>query len=605
MQRTAAQALVCSLAACIVTAQNGEAVYKKNCAACHDAGVPRAPTRAAMSRMSPESVRSALLSGVMAVQGRTLTAAEVASVSEFITGKVSSSDALPKQALCPAEAAAFDDPFAKPNWNGWGGGLSQHRFQPAAMAQLSPEQVPKLKLKWAFGFPGATRAFTQPTVVGGRIFVGSASRRVYSLDAKSGCIYWIFDADVPVRTAITIGKREGEWMAWFGDLHASAYAVNAVTGKQVWKTHLDEHPAVVITGAPALAAGRLYVPVSSYEEVSGADPKYECCKFRGSVSALDAATGKVIWKTYTIAESPRPIRKNQQGVQLWGPSGAAVWSSPTIDEKKHTIYVTTGDSYSDPASRTSDAFLALDMVTGKLLWSRQMTANDAFTVDCVRPVKTNCAEANGPDYDFGSSPILVDLPNGRRALVAGQKSGVVHAVNPDQQGEVLWQVRIGKGSALGGVQWGSAVDDKNVYVALSDIEFQRTATARGLNPKAGGGMFALNLATGERVWYTPNPGCNDQPNCSPAQSAAVTVIPGVVFSGSIDGHLRAYATANGRIIWDVNTAREYETVNGVKGTGGSIDGPGPVIVGGMLYTNSGYGTFGGMPGNVFLAFAPE
>jgi len=616
MQRTAAQALICSLAACIATAQNGEAVYKKNCAACHDSGVGRAPNRAALGRMSPENVRFALVGGTMVTQAFNLTGAEIAAVSEFLTGKSLSKEAFPKQAFCPAGVADFSDPFAKPHWNGWGGGLSQHRFQPAAMAQLSPDQVPKLKLKWAFGFPGDTRVYAQPTVVGGRIFVGSAGRRVYSLDAKSGCIYWIFDADFPVRTAITIGRREGGSVAYFGDQHANAYAVDAATGKQVWNTHVDEHPDAIITGAPTLAAGRLYVPVSSYEELSGADPNYPCCKFRGSVSALDAASGKVIWKSYTIAESPRPVRKNKQGGQLWGPSGAGVWSSPTIDEKKHAIYVTTGDSYSDPAARTSDAFLAFDMDTGKLLWSRQMTANDAFTVDCLAPVKTNCAEANGPDYDFGSSPILVDLPNGRRALIAGQKSGVVHAVNPDQQGEVLWQVRIGKGSALGGVQWGSAADGANVYVALSDVKFspvpEGTPGARpspigpvALDPQAGGGLFALNLATGERVWHMPNTGCNNQPGCSPAQSAAVTVIPGVVFSGSMDGHLRAYSTADGRIMWDINTAHDYDTVNGVKGTGGSIDGPGPVIVGGMLYTNSGYGFVGGTPGNVLLAFAPE
>ena len=610
-----------SLTAALLTAQpqtapNGEAVYKKNCAGCHDTGAARAPNRAALARMSADNVRFALVSGSMAMQSALLAPAEVAAVSEFVTGKTLSKDTLPQQAFCTAAAPAFDDPLSKPHWNGWGAGVAERRFQPAAMAQLSAAEVPNLKLKWAFAFPGDSRAYAQPTVVGGRIFVGSAGRKVFSLDAKTGCVYWTFSTDFPVRSAISIGKQGRGWAAYFGDQHANAYAVDAASGKQIWKIHVEEHPAAVITGAPLLASGRLYVPVSSFEEVSGARPGYECCKFRGSISALDASTGKLIWKSYTILETPHPVSKSKQGVQLWGPSGAGVWSSPTIDEKKRAIYVTTGDNYSDPAARTSDAFVAFDLDTGKLLWSRQMTAKDVFTVDCMARAKVNCPDDNGPDFDFGSSPILVDLPNGRRALIAGQKSGMVHAVNPDQEGEVLWQVRIGKGSALGGIQWGSASDGKNVYVALSDIKSTSVPAgtpgarnsangAMALDPRSGGGLWAFNAATGEQVWHTPNLGCGDRLGCSPAQSAAVTAIPGFVFSGSLDGHLRAYSTLDGHIVWDVDTAHEYDTVNGVKGAGGSIDGPGPVIVGGMLFTNSGYGVFGGKPGNVLLAFAPE
>jgi polyvinyl alcohol dehydrogenase (cytochrome) len=614
--------LLLLLTALIVEAQgvtgaapNGEALYEKTCASCHDQGVGRAPNRVALKQMSPENIHFALVNGSMSPQGFGLSTAQIAAISEFLTGKTVSTDTFSKQAFCPAGGSPFEDPFAKPYWNGWGANLSQQRFQPAAMAQLSAGQVPKLKLRWAFAFPGDTRAYAQPTVVGGRIFVGSAGRRVYSLDAKTGCIYWIFDADFPVRTAISVSALGDGWVAYFGDQHANAYAVNALTGSPIWKTQVEEHPAGIITGAPTLAENRLYVPVTSFEEVTGADPNYECCKFRGSVSALDAATGKVIWKGYTIDESPHPVRRNKQGVQLWGPSGAGVWSSPTIDLKKRAVYVTTSDSYSDPPARTSDAFLAFDMETGKLLWSRQMTPNDAYTIDCASPTKTNCAEANGPDFDFGSSPILVDLPGGGRALIAGQKSGMIHAVDPDRQGELLWQVRLGRGSVLGGIQWGSAVDAKNVYAAVSDVELapatENKAGARRmvlggtvlLNPETGGGIFALDAATGRQVWHTPNPGCHDRPGCSPAQSAAVTAIVGAVFSGSLDGHLRAYATGNGAIIWDVNTAREYETVNGVKGNGGSIDGPGPVVVNGMLFTNSGYGAWGGAPGNVLLAFS--
>ncbi|HWX56035.1 MAG TPA: PQQ-binding-like beta-propeller repeat protein [Verrucomicrobiae bacterium] len=595
--------------------KDGDALYGKHCAGCHDTGISRAPSRAAMAHMSPENVRAALTTGAMSKQAAKLSAAEVDTLVHFLADQSQANAQQPEQKACPAETAPFADNQA--HWNGWGADLTQHRFQPAEMARLRADDVAKLKLKWAFGFPGATQANAQPAVIGGRLFVGSAGRKVYSLGASDGCLHWEFEAIAPVRTAISVGSNGQNWFVYFGDQRANAYALDALTGKLLWKTHVEDHPAAVITGAPALAGGKLYVPASSAEELFGADSSYECCKFRGSISALDAATGKVVWKGYTIPEEPRPVRKNKQGVQLWGPSGAAVWSSPTVDLKNHAVYVTTGDSYSDPAAATSDAFLAFDSETGKLLWSRQMTGGDAYTMDCGGPpsMQGNCPEANGPDFDFGSSPILVNLSNGHRALIAGQKSGMVHAIDPDRKGEILWQRRVGKGGKLGGVQWGSAVDAKNVYVAVSDVEFHPaaagTAGARKsvfgmsfqLDPKAGGGLFALNQETGEILWYTPHPGCGDKPGCSPAQSAAVTAIPGVVFSGGLDGHLRAYSAEDGRILWDIDTEREYSTVNGVKANGGSLDGPGSVVVGGMLYVNSGYAFVGGTLGNVLLAFS--
>jgi polyvinyl alcohol dehydrogenase (cytochrome) len=609
-----------SAGATVVSREDGKEVYRQSCASCHETGVPRAPNRIAMGRMSPENIRFALTKGSMISQGAKLSAAQTDALVRFLTDQASSIAPSTKQSdnLCPADSAPFEKPFSRPYWNGWGGEPSQHRFQSAEMAQLSASQVPKLKVKWAFGFPGVSQVYGQPAVAGGRVFVGSAGRKVYSLSADTGCMYWAFDTDSPVRTAISVGPQGQSWAIYFGDQHANAYAVDAITGKLLWKTHLEEHPAALITGAPTLAGNRLYVPVSSFEEATGADPRYECCKFRGSLSAIDVATGKIVWKSYTIAEEPKPVRKNKQGTQLWGPSGAAIWSSPTVDIKKHRVYVTTGDSYSDPAANASDSFIAFDSETGKLVWSQQMTAGDAFTVDCDFPaaMRSNCPEANGPDFDFGSSPILAELPNGHRALIAGQKSGIVYAVDPEQ-GKVLWRQRVGKGGRLGGVQWGSAADAKNVYVAVSDVEIKLAAqgtpgaqpTMFGvpmeLDPKAGGGLFALKLETGEIAWQTPHPGCAGKAGCSPAQSAAVTAIPGVVFSGGLDGHLRAYSIANGQIVWDADTEREYPTVNGVKANGGSMDGPGAVVVGGVLFVSSGYAYMGHAPGNVLLAFSVD
>ncbi len=317
-----------------------------------------------------------------------------------------------------------------------------------------------------------------------------------------------------------------------------------------------------------------------------------------------------MWKRYTIAEDPKPTGNNRVGTPQWGPSGAGIWASPTLDVKRGLLYVTTGDNYSTPATNTSDAVMALDMKTGRVAWTRQVTSGDAYNSACGDK-GPNCPPENGPDYDFGSSALLVKGAGGRELVIAGQKSGVVTAVDPDRQGEIVWQTRVGQGGVTGGVQWGMASDGRNIYAAVSDVvRIRRPADALqparvGLNSEIGGGLTALRIETGERVWYAPPAAvCGSNPNCSPAQSAAVTAIPDVVFSGSIDGHLRAFSTRDGQVIWDFDTAREYEAVNGVKGRGGSIDGPGPVVVGGILFVNSGYPRFGGMPGNVLLAFAP-
>jgi polyvinyl alcohol dehydrogenase (cytochrome) len=595
---------------------DGEAIYRERCVGCHETGAARAPDLAVLRLMSPDRILSALRSGSMSTQAQGLSTAQLDNLGRFVAGAAKVQDVAQSTGACTEAPAPLADAMSQPHWNGWGTNVLQHRFQPADVAQLGAEDVPRLKLKWAFGFPGAIRAQAQPTLMGGRLFVGSQSGKVYALDARTGCTHWAFDAGAGVRSAITIAAAGEGWSAYFGDQRGNAFAIDAMTGELRWKTHLENHRAAMVSGGPTLADDVLYVPVSSFEEVSGANPSYECCSFRGSLVALDAGTGKILWQSYTIPQAPVPVRKNAVGTQLWGPSGAAIWSSPTVDLDRKMIYVTTGDSYSDPPADTSDAFIAFRMDTGELAWSRQMTAGDAYTVACVGRDRTNCPEAKGPDLDFGSSPILVKLPDGRRLLVAGQKSGMVHAIDPDREGAIVWQRRLGRGGTLGGVQWGSAVDQDHVYVALSDLVV-RLATEgtvgaqKGLyggrsfllDPSSGGGISALKLATGEVVWRTPHPGCGDVPGCSPGQSAAVTAIPGVVFSGGLDGHLRAYAASDGRIIWDVETAKDYSTVNGVAAHGGSLDGPGAVIVGGMLYVNSGYANFGTAPGNVLLAFS--
>jgi len=596
---------------------DGEALYKQHCATCHDAGMPRAAARSVLEKLSPDSIRDTLDAGSMVQQAAALPRAQKDAIIGYLTRNSAPQPAVAVNSQCAPEKQTYSATLRTPHWTGWGNDVTQHRAQSDEQAQLTPDQVPRLKLKWAFGYPNAQTAAAQPTIVNGRLFVGSANGNVYALDAATGCTYWTYNAGSPMRTAISVDENSNT--LYFGDQRTGVHAVNALTGTGVWKTRLDEHRILTITGAPTLSGGVLYVPMTTNEDAAAADPRYECCKVRGILAALDAATGKVLWKSSTITDELKPTRKNSQGVQLWGPAGAGIWSSPTVDVKAHRVYVTTSNSTADPVAATSDAIIAFDMDSGKMLWSYQGTANDGYNLGCdlPDPYRTNCPSSNGPDFDFGSSAILVELAGGHRALIAGQKSAVVHAIDPDANGKVLWKKQIGKGGKVGGVQWGPATDGKTVYVALSDAQLRvappgtpGAQAALGANfifdPKVGGGLFALDAATGETLWHTPNPGCTSaRPGCSPGQSAAVTVIPGVVFSGDIGGILRAYDAKTGRIIWDTDTKQEFKTVNGVAAHGGSLNGPGPVIVGGMLYVNSGYVHIGTAPGNVLLAYSVD
>ncbi len=463
------------------------------------------------------------------------------------------------------------------SWNGWGADAANTRFAPPAI------DAAKLKLAWAFAVQGARTMAGQPAVVGGVVYFGSQDGTIYALDAHTGCQYWTFQADAMVRTAITVAAiQSGRYALLFGDAKAQVYALDVPSRKLRWKTKVDEHPWARLTGAPKLWEGRLFVPVSSNEEVPAGNPKYECCTFRGSIVALDEETGKILWKTYTIAEEPKlTTALSAEGVPLRGPNGAAVWSSPTIDARRRLLYAATGNGYTPPAASTTDSVLALDLATGAIKWIRQLSPRDNWTFACSPPKNASCPGDGGPDFDIGASPIL--WRDSR--LLVGQKSGMVYGLDPAAEGKVVWETRVGRGSALGGVMWGMAADDRALYVPVAD--------QIGPNP---GGLFALDPATGRKLWST-------LPEPRAAQPAAATAIPGAVFSGDVNGRLRAYSPSTGAVIWVVETAREFDAVNGGKARGGSIGGPGPVVAEGMVFTGSGYGMFGGRPGNVLLAFS--
>ena len=588
---------------------SGAQVYAKYCAACHDQTSARIPTRDALSKMSPARILRTLDFGLMMSIAYPIRRDERQAVAEFL-GKGADEAAPPPSAFCKADRPMLSG-SARGDWSSWGPAASNTRFQTAEGAGLTAAEVGRLELKWAFGFPGDVTAFAAPTILQGTIFVGSAGGMIQALDAKTGCLYWTYQATGPVRTAMTVvapSANGANPALIFSDQNGSVYLLDARTGKVQWKKRFEQHEATRLTGSITVHDGVAFVPAASWEETRSIDPAYPCCTFRGSITAVRVRDGSVAWKTYMVNE-PKNTGVTSMKTATFGPSGAGVWSTPTVDAARGVLYVTTGDNYSYPATSTSDAVMALELQTGRIVWSKQVTPNDVYNSSCGSH-SSNCPADNGPDYDFGSSAILIHTQQGRDVLVAGQKSGVVYAFDPANKGQLLWQTRVGKGGTNGGVQWGMASDGQKIYAAVSDVG--RPAGGIGgpapignsnLDPNQGGGLTALDITTGKQIWFAPSTPCSPpRAGCSPAQPGAITVLPGAVFSGSMDGHIRAFSTDDGRLLWDFDTERSYKTVNGAPATGGSLDGAGPVIAGGMVFVNSGYPRFGGAPGNVLLAF---
>ena len=497
-------------------------------------------------------------------------------------------------------------------WNGWGRGLENTRYQPEPAIRAS--DVPRLALKWAFGYPGASTTVGQPTLVDGRLFVAGAGGHVYSLDARTGCTYWRYDTDGHGFSAIAVAElgvarqiakpkkaKRGHTnahldvlkapsAALFGDDKGNVFALDAEHGTLMWRTQVESQPTARIEGAPVTYQDRVYVAVGSSEPLAARDAGYSCCTFRGSVVALDLATGRVLWRTYLVSEEPHAIASGASGVQRFGPAGMAIAGTPALDPTRGLLYVATGDSFNPTPQSQADAVVALDLLDGKVRWSQQ-----------PQPL----ADAAPPDgsageivsREFVSSPILRTLSSGRQIVVAGQRSGMVYGLDPERSGELLWQVRAPEDKATGGIEFGMAADHRSVYAAVLG------AADGASNPT--GSLVAIDLKTGAKRWQTSAPpvACSwsTASACSHGEAQAVTVIPGAAFSGSMDGHLRAYSTIDGKILWDYDTAKQFTTVNRIAAGGGSLDHGGATIVNGVVYVNS--GSDRGSPGNVLLAFS--
>jgi polyvinyl alcohol dehydrogenase (cytochrome) len=584
------------LLAMMGSAQEGTRVFIARCIQCHDPNSEvHAPTPEALSVIPWQNIVKSLESGEMKAVGAQIPPADRIAVARYL-GKVELNAAPPVAMSGQCDANVKPRPGA--SWNGWGVDDQNTRFQPAKAAGLTAAQLPSLKVKWAFGFPETTTAYSQPTVVGGKVYTGSNDGTVYAIHEQTGCLYWRFQAKSMVRDAVLIdGGR-----AYFGDLESNFYALDAGTGKLIWTKKLDSQAYTRITGTAKLYQGRLYVPITSQEENAGANPLYSCCTFRGRLMALKAADGSEIWSAYTVPE-PKPTGKNSKGIQFYGPSGATIWSSPTIDPKRKLIYVATGNGFSGPDVKTADALVAIDMETGALKWSQQ-TAPDMFNWGCGggrgAVPDTNCPPNAGTDVDMGGSPILLDVGNGRQLIVGGQKAAVVHAFDPDQQGKIVWQTRIGRGGAGGGVQWGIAASPLTAGQAVVFAPNGDSAGRGGATAVAPvGGLYAMDAATGKMLWNTSG-SCEGKAGCSATVKAPPTVIPGAVISPGLDGHIRAYEISSGKLIWDYDAGKDFPTTNGIAAKGGAVVATGATVADGMLFVNSGGP---GMAGNVLLAFS--
>jgi len=578
---------------------------------CHDHGdTLRAPTLATLKGMRYQQVYFALTVGKMQAQGQALSGPERSELIDFLIGRERVSDAWTAGMRCAPGRRRVD--LAMPaTVAGFGFDLHNQRHLTAQEAGISTADFRHLTLAWALAFPRATTMRAQAAVVGSTLFLPVAdAAQLYAIDiAQRPCLKWIYKSDVPLRTGVGYGTLPGSRrpVLVFADVGTRIHMVDAATGTPIWKHAVHLTSLSNTTGTPVLLGGRVYVPLSASEINVGADAGHLCCTTHGAVLALDARTGKVIWTAHTMPDA-RPIRDRGDGQMMWGPSGAPIWTSPAIDEKRGVLYVGTGEATSAPAAPTTDSVLAIDLATGAIRWRFQATSDDIFLTGCLfKHDGLNCPhEGRLLDHDFGASIVLARGPAGHDVVLAGQKSGTLYALDPDAQGKLLWQRSFGAGSPIGGIHWGLAFDGARVFAPMNTFP-----GPTGKDPGEVAGLHAVAVDSGQVLWsYYP------QPDCSGGRAARVrtcatvtgmtgapTVIAGAVVEGSADGFLRAFDANTGELLFQFDTTQPITTANGVPGNGGALDNASIVAANGYLFVNSGYGLMGGQtPGNLFLAF---
>ncbi len=647
----------------------GEAAYEQWCASCHDNGAETgAPSLAAIRTLNRATVKYALELGYMSQLATDVPKEELAQLIDWIPSAEGVNDTWIEAARCPVKAREVRLDGAPRISTTFGVTNDATRAQSAEATGISAEQMKDLEVAWVAAFPQTPTMRSQPVIVGDTIFVAATdSGRLYALDTNTGCVKWHYVSDMTLRSSLTFAEMaRGKGAIVMGDAAGKVHAVDAQTGRALWVTDVKMNSLNRITGAPVVHNGKVLAPISVIESNFPPDDGYECCKGQGAVVALDLASGEKLWLGRTINEDAKPTRLGRTGTQQWGPAGAMVWSTPTIDPKRNLVIIGTGENLSWPATETSDAIIAYDIDTGERRWVFQATKADIWNSACGRR-GANCdwpGEYHSPDHDFGATSMLVTTGNGTELIIAGQKSGVVWALNPDT-GQLVWSNKIGRGSAMGGVHWGMAYDDASemIFAPMND------PSAMPENPNTGPGIHALNASTGAIAWSyktnardcgedipaamanqpapewrlvpiaapilppppritqapvqapaapraVPTEGASRSPASAPASaprarcrlgmSPAPLVIDGAVITGTSQGMLRVFDGATGAVLFEYMTNRAFpETVTGIAGQGGSLDSA-PYIAGdGALFVQSGYARFGQPPGNVLIAFRPK
>ncbi len=589
----------------------GKPLYDKYCSTCHDhptetKSVPFATLRG----MRHGTLHYALTQGKMKLQASPMKEAEIGTLLDFIAGRQVLDERWIARLQCTPERAKFN-PKGAATVAHFGFGPGNHRALTAAQAGLSTADFKDLELAWSLAFPGVTTMRAQPAIVGNTLFLSvGENAKLFALDISgpTPCVQWTYTAEVPLRSGIAYGEMPGTGrkVITFNDVATRIHLVDAATGKLLWKTPVGLYDLSNATGTPVIHGNRVFVPLSASEINIGGDERHLCCTTHGAFFALDIKTGRKVW-TYETMEQARPIKDRGDGQMMWGPSGAPIWTSPLLDEKRGLIYVGTGEATSAPAAPTTDSVLALDMKTGKLRWKFQATPDDIFLTACMRnPKGLNCPrEGRLLDHDFGATLVMGKRADGRDILLAGQKSGMLWALDPDNAGRLVWNREFGKGSPIGGIHWGLATDGERVFAPIHLFP-----GPDGIDPNQRAGLHAVRVDDGTVLWsYEPQPDCSGDrpqrvPNCKGVGlTGAPTVVDGAVVEGSADSILRAFDAKTGEVLFTYDTARAYTGVNGVTGHGGAIDNASIVAANGFLFVNSGYGLMGGeRPGNMFLAF---
>ena len=599
----------------------GKAVYDQFCAACHNApeAGSRAPPVAGLRKMSAQTLTTALTTGVMKPIGDGLSRAQLRDVVSYLAAPEGAvGTGWIDDARCP-EGKREVDLSAKAAQVGFGVDTDNSRRMSAAQAGLSTEDVANLEVAWTFAMPRTSGLRGQGVAVGSTLFypAGQAGY-VLALDTKSGCVKWATATPSGLRTSLAYGRlgAGGPWALVGGDTAGNLVALDARTGKVVWQVDPRHDKSAPLSGTPIFAGERIIVPISASDVANSMRGAFPCCKAHGAVAAVDAKTGKLLWTWHTM-EDARPLgRKNSLGVDVFGPSGAPIWSSPSVDLTAGVVYTATGENTSPPATGTSDSLVAIDLATGKQKWVFQALANDIWNMSCPgssptggRPPGPNCFFANEGsvlrDHDFGGGPVIWRGPEGKKGdrtlVLAGQKSGHVWAIDA-ATGRMVWRRQFGMGTPLGGVHWGIATDGTRVFAPIADPNLPPAQTAAGL--------YAIDIASGKVAWvWNAEPDCGNGrkdrvPSCDGkfGLSAPPLVVDGAVIAGGLDGRLYVFEAATGKLLATHDTAVAFQPVNRIAGAGGSIDAAGPFAGDGMVFVGSGYASFGQQAGNVLVAF---